>query len=589
MMNDFAFGNYLFLLRTRKGLSQKELARALRVSDKAVSKWENGRAKPKSATLLAAAALLGVSADELLSGGKRITASRDGGAALSPLSFSQSKLLPNSGRNNCMNLIPARSAENYDYLCTWSNQLRAARKLGLTGAGCANMRDALTDDRLFGAVNYYHPYDESYRIGLYLVLDDGWDVPFGSENSAKAPNVFGRCDPDPEKFPNYGATPVERLRTLNRKVQAMGYCGLGLWISPQMSGEDRAHPADLEQGRAYWRARARWCAEAGVRYWKIDWGVHCADAEYRRMMTEEARAAAPDLIIEHGVCQPPYTQLMSDPLDRVRKTQSILPLSDVFRLYDVAEPFRNSSMLMRLDEALSAAGSAPEWNTAGILNAETCAEISASMGCAIGLMRFAEDDLGAKACLRWHRLAPPFSVYEGEYRRSAETLTDSFYFDRNLVDWSGNVRGQKLEETAPAVMARNCALPQVEADGLRPFVCASCNPRTGAYAIAAIRRTVNPNIDVIAPARVTFEVGAPEIPVGVFGCFDQLTLVYTEPVSDRRVFAQDMLDDHAVDVTEQVRIDGSCVTLDGDSLRCFGRRSRSDSDTTEPSLVLALR
>ena len=38
-MNDFDFGNYLCDLRREQGLSQKELAARLGVSDKAVSKW----------------------------------------------------------------------------------------------------------------------------------------------------------------------------------------------------------------------------------------------------------------------------------------------------------------------------------------------------------------------------------------------------------------------------------------------------------------------------------------------------------------------------------------------------------------------
>ena len=38
----YDFGNYLYFLRREAHLTQKELAARLSVSDKAVSKWENG-------------------------------------------------------------------------------------------------------------------------------------------------------------------------------------------------------------------------------------------------------------------------------------------------------------------------------------------------------------------------------------------------------------------------------------------------------------------------------------------------------------------------------------------------------------------
>ena len=65
-MNDFAFGNYVCRERRRRGLSQSELAAMLGVTNKAVSKWENGRAKPSTDTLRRLAALLGTDVAELL-------------------------------------------------------------------------------------------------------------------------------------------------------------------------------------------------------------------------------------------------------------------------------------------------------------------------------------------------------------------------------------------------------------------------------------------------------------------------------------------------------------------------------------------
>ena len=65
-MNDFSFGNYLLELRTRAGLSQSELAARLGVTNKAVSKWEVGKAKPGIDKIRKLALIFQVSVDELL-------------------------------------------------------------------------------------------------------------------------------------------------------------------------------------------------------------------------------------------------------------------------------------------------------------------------------------------------------------------------------------------------------------------------------------------------------------------------------------------------------------------------------------------
>ncbi len=557
MMNDFDFGNYLCLLREKKGLSQKELADLLGISDKAVSKWENGRSKPKSQSIMRLAQLYGVSVDDLLSCGRRFE--RKDATVVSPLEGLPGKAVSRQKRREKMNFIPEISSENYDYMCTWANQKLPAKELGITGECCSEMRDSLTDETLFGKRNYFHPFEESYRSGLYLIVDDGWDVPFGSKNRADAPNVFGWCDPDQEKFPGYGNTPTERLRTLCEKVKALGYAGLGLWISPQMRFEDRKSLAPLDESREYWVKRARWCHEAGISYWKIDWGRHCMQADYRRMMTEVAREYAPGLIVEHAVCQPPFSR-MGNIEGRKALTKTLLPYSDVFRLYDVADPFMDSSMLARLDEALSA-GAVAEYGAKGILNAEVCPEICASMGCAAGVMRAPDAGGMMRACLRWHRIAPPYSIFGSVYKRSDEYLTDDFYFESDPADWI-HVKGKTLTESAPAVMARDCELPVVKASAVKPFICASKNP-SGAYSIAAIKRTIDPNAGFTALADVVFRIGKADAPVGIFGLFRSLTLVYGENIVGKRVFMQEILEDSTRDITGDCVIDGQRIVIDG--------------------------
>ena len=65
-MNDFDFGNYIYERRCKAGMTQAEMAERLGVTNKAVSKWETGKAKPTTNTSRKMAALFGLSVDELL-------------------------------------------------------------------------------------------------------------------------------------------------------------------------------------------------------------------------------------------------------------------------------------------------------------------------------------------------------------------------------------------------------------------------------------------------------------------------------------------------------------------------------------------
>ena len=65
-MNDYQFGNYIYTLRTRAGLSQSELAAEIGVSNKAVSKWKVVNAKPSIEAVRKLANLFQLSVDDLL-------------------------------------------------------------------------------------------------------------------------------------------------------------------------------------------------------------------------------------------------------------------------------------------------------------------------------------------------------------------------------------------------------------------------------------------------------------------------------------------------------------------------------------------
>ena len=67
-LNKEAFGHFIASLRKEKGLTQKELAERLYISNKAVSKWETGVSIPDISLLIPLAEVLEVSVTELLKG-----------------------------------------------------------------------------------------------------------------------------------------------------------------------------------------------------------------------------------------------------------------------------------------------------------------------------------------------------------------------------------------------------------------------------------------------------------------------------------------------------------------------------------------
>ena len=65
-MANKSMGEIICTLRKEKGLTQKELADKLNITDKAVSKWERDLAFPDTQTIPKLAEILGVSLEELM-------------------------------------------------------------------------------------------------------------------------------------------------------------------------------------------------------------------------------------------------------------------------------------------------------------------------------------------------------------------------------------------------------------------------------------------------------------------------------------------------------------------------------------------
>ena len=67
-MNQEKIGKFIAKCRKSKNLTQSQLAEKLNITDRAISKWENGRAMPDSSIMLDLCNELDISVNELLSG-----------------------------------------------------------------------------------------------------------------------------------------------------------------------------------------------------------------------------------------------------------------------------------------------------------------------------------------------------------------------------------------------------------------------------------------------------------------------------------------------------------------------------------------
>ena len=111
-MDQVKIGNFIATLRKEKKMTQKELAETIGVSDKAISKWENGKGMPELSMLMPLCQVLQINVNELLSGER-----------LSDDSFSM------KAEENIMNLIREKEENRKQ---TKRDTLGAVLVLGLT-------------------------------------------------------------------------------------------------------------------------------------------------------------------------------------------------------------------------------------------------------------------------------------------------------------------------------------------------------------------------------------------------------------------------------------------------------------------------
>lgn len=496
-----------------------------------------------------------------------------------------------------MNLIPTASPVTGNYWCTWRTQSTALATEALRRKGF-NLRTRIDEAFLFGEIGTLTKYFKPVRGDLIVVLDDGWDVPIDPPNR-RGTGIFGSLEVNTTRFPSLTGTPVERLTLLSKKVRELGYRGLGLWIACQMPyDDDDPREVDMEAERLHWIERAKWCHEAGVVYWKVDWGRSCRSVEYRRMMTEVVRRYAPDLMIEHALTQgawdKPFAERLADE-ERTSLLGDILCCSDFLRAYDVVPEFRYTTMFSRTAEILMRYRGV-DTGCRGIINIEDPVQIGAALGCSLGVMRHEIEEQreikqtlvtpirDAERALRWQRIAPPFGVQESSFAVSDVMVCDHWdYPDTGVRQWP-YLGGKSIDQDCPAAISRGMELPQVETDGVLPLVGCSKHPND-ALAVGSFPRTLDGTLNRHYPAHVTLRGAAPDAPMGIFGFYRSLTVCFDAPPRGR-LMAQDAAADVAVDITDRVAIDGCRLIIPGEVITDIGLTAAKDREHETPGLVL---
>lgn len=474
-------------------------------------------------------------------------------------------------------LVPQAPSKAADYFCTWNIQGYLSSYLSSPA-----QRGEMTGANMFGSGRFENwvSFYPKIRKDLIFVMDDSWDIPL-AENSGNN-KYLGLVEVDPTRFPQFTGTPTERMTKLTQAVKAAGWKGLGGWICAQ-----EAPVAGDVDPKTYWTERLKTANTSGFAYWKVDWGKHERDADWRKMLTQLGRQYAPDLIIEHAV------------------NEHFISIGDAYRTYDVENIIAQPTTIARIAKVLKYK---PEGDAKSIINCEDEPYIAAGLGCAIGVMRhpfignlpngtidFVFPPVGRNLKLRldevvrgvrWHRIALPFGVGPDDYHIDDQNLEDKWRVGYRDT-WGPAKVGDTLRASAPARVSRGLALPEVHSNSTsRPFVLSSKYPN-GAIAIATIGRGMGHEY-ITEKVAVEQLISDLNNPIGIFGDYASLTLVLPKNTSIKgyQIWGQDLAGDTPINITKKVIIENNRIILPGDVIRAVGLSAKTKGDVSDPGLVL---
>lgn len=521
-------------------------------------------------------------------------------------------------KNQKASLVPDQAGTAPNYWCTWYWQnylILKGQKVTNPDSGTVYTneaaRDQLNEENIFGEQGMAKIMLPKTRGDYYFLIDHGW------QDKRIKEETFFTFIMDTLDFPKYAKLePKERIKQMNADVKALGWKGLGLWV--------RGNPPEGEM-----RKFVEWSKYAGIEYWKIDGG----DINYF-YASKIKNEIYPKLTVEHvtgaGPVNPKWNtkglslypsvynrkEAVSQDLqaslgkatETVDKVLNVLKNTDVFRTYDAAPLLVSTTTMQRINDILLQTAGNSEYKA--FLNIQDDCNVAAALGLLVAVKRhpmntprmykgkdlhfqitgdrhvdkrFNEMDRFAM----WQRIAPPMRSGYGTFLASKDNLIDSIVFQESDT-WLKATYGKLVSQSAPAIMARNIALPEVKYNELAPYVLASKFPN-GAVAIATEGR-VMPSKSWIQPkADILLKEVEINKPIGIFGNYESLTLQFMSDLPKGiSVFAQDLLSKKAINITKKVTIGKNSVKISGDLIEKIGTMENDLNDISVPGMVLKI-
>ncbi len=517
-------------------------------------------------------------------------------------------------------LVPNEVSVAPNYWCTWYWQNYLILKgQEVTNPDAKNIytneaaREEMTEENIFGKQGMAVVMLPKTRSDYYFVIDHGWQDKNISENK------FFTLRMDPVDFPGYAhLEPKEKIKQMNIDIQSLGWKGLGLWV--------RGNPSEEEMKKFI-----EWSKYARIEYWKIDGG----DIEYY-YASKIKNELYPELTLEHITGAAPINpkwdipelslypsvynkeEAVSQKLDAslnsatetVERSLDVIKNTDVFRTYDAAPLLVSTTTLQRIHDILVETAGNSEYKA--FLNIQDDCNIAAALGLLVAAKRhpmktprmyngkdFHFQISGERHVDRrlnemdrfvlWQRIAPPMPAGYGTYRFSKHNLVDHIVFQANDT-WYTPAHGKMVRQSAPAIMARNIALPEIKHKGLAPYVMASKFPN-GAVAIATEGR-VTPDKSWIHPkADIVLKEVKLNSPIGIFGYYKSLSLLldYKKKLPGKlRIYGQDLLSKKSIDITNKIDINKNKIVIQGDLIEYIGNIDRDKYDISSPGMVIRI-